>query len=335
MPIIPIGADGFYHPKDEDEIIELIKHANQNKLQVRVRGAAHSVNQAIFADAGGLNLMLDQMNKVEIDKRKMQVTVQAGCHLGRDPYDPAGVSNLENSLLHQLDQKGLAVPDLGGIIHQAVGGFVSTGSSGGSLHDSFGEAIIALTLIDGTGKKHQVTRAGKEDLFFAAGVSMGLLGIITEVTFRLVKKFDIKGEQTTTTVAGCEVDLFGPGGNGKPSLQEFLIKTPYTRLMWWPQNGVERMVIWKAHQMQDAEYDASTGTREIRCRSSCNLINARSRTATGRTPRSPFTRIFFSPITVVITWTAWNGASPNTSRPCSRSGRSRRTLRFKLPNKPY
>ncbi|HWJ30667.1 MAG TPA: hypothetical protein VNS32_29305 [Flavisolibacter sp.] len=40
----------LYHPETEDEIIDLILHAIDNKLQVRVRGAAQSVSQSVFTD---------------------------------------------------------------------------------------------------------------------------------------------------------------------------------------------------------------------------------------------------------------------------------------------
>jgi D-arabinono-1,4-lactone oxidase len=278
MANIQHGADGFFHPANEDEIVGLIQRANRENLKIRVRGSGHSVWQAIFTDnfqpnaggTGGIDIMLDQLSfdkndindKVKIDAKKMTVIVKAGCHLGQDPYDPAGVSSRQNSLLYQLDQAGFAVPDLGGIIHQAVGGFISTGSSGGSLHGSFGESIIGLKLVDGTGKIHTLTRESGDDNFFAAGVSMGLLGIITEVTFKLVEKFNIIGEQTTTTVADCTIDLFGNGSAGKPSLKDFLYQTRYTRLMWWPQKKVERMVVWKAKVMEKADYNAQTGTPE-------------------------------------------------------------------------
>jgi hypothetical protein len=202
------------------------------------------------------------MKEVKIDNGKMQATVQAGCHLGRDPSDPTENSNLQNSLLYQLDQAGLAVPDLGGIIHQTIGGFISTGSSGGSLRDSFSEQLVALKLIDGNGKTHLLSRENGSDRFFAAGVSMGLLGIITEATFNLAKKYDIIGEETTSTVRDCAIDLFGPGHAEKPGLQEYLNQTPYTRLMWWPQKRVERMVVWKARQMQAADYNQETGSPE-------------------------------------------------------------------------
>jgi hypothetical protein len=41
-------------------------------------------------------------------------------------------------------------------------------------------AVVAIELVDGTGKRHKFTRSDDDDNeFFAAGVSMGLLGVIT------------------------------------------------------------------------------------------------------------------------------------------------------------
>ncbi|MGE5795593.1 MAG: FAD-binding protein [Ignavibacteria bacterium] len=265
---IPVFSGGFYHPLNEEEVKFLIRYAKKEGKKIRVRGSAHSVKDAIYAEENGINIMLDKMREIRIDKDKMEVTVQAGCHLGRDPYDPSGTSNLINSLFYQLDQQGLAVPDMGGIIHQTVGGFISTGSAGGSVIHAFSDQISAIRLIDGNGVVHQLTRASGDDLFFAAGISLGLLGIITEVTFNLVHKFDIIGEETTTSVKDCTINLFGEGDRNKPSLEKFLRETEYTRLMWWPQNGFERMVVWKASQMKDSDYtpynpktNTGTGTK--------------------------------------------------------------------------
>ncbi len=265
METISVSPDGFYHPENVDQIRELILFAVENNKNIRVRGSGHSVASAIYTGNwktdNGLNLMLDKMRRIRIDTEKLQVTVQAGCHLGKDPFDPSGTSDLENSLFFQMDQAGLAVPDMGGIIHQTVGGFLSTGSAGGSVLHSFGDQLVSLSFIDGNGELHTVSRENGDDLFFAAGVSMGLLGIITEATFQCVRSFNIIGEESTTTVDGCSVDLFGDGGNGKPSLEDFLRTTEYTRLMWWPQKDVERMVVWKAAQMteKDLEKTRSNG----------------------------------------------------------------------------
>jgi hypothetical protein len=252
---------GFYHPSSEEQICELIRRANRDGLQIRVRGAGHSVNAAIYTDdfrksrarRSGIDVMLDRLAAVTFDDARKQVTVGAGRHLGKDPYDPTGTSTDDNSLFYQLDRKGWAIPDMGGVSHQTVGGFMSTGSSGGSVRNSFGEHIIAIRLIDGRGVVHELTEAGTPEMFYAAGVSLGLLGIITSVKFRCVEKFNIAGQEAITTYEDCEIDLFGPGRFGKPSLQAFLTETPYARLMWWPQDGVERVALWQAHAIDPTE----------------------------------------------------------------------------------
>jgi len=262
-----IDMHGFFHPANEEEVRSLIIHAKNNGMKVRVRGSAHSVKEAIYTSNDWqkseeeINIMLDKMREIKIDRINKKVSVQAGCHLGRDPYDPSGTSNLINSLFYQLDAQNLAVPDMGGIIHQTIGGFISTGSAGGSVVHSFSNQIVEIILIDGNGETHILTKESG-DLFFAAGVSLGLLGIIINVTFNLVDKFNIIGEETTTTINDCKIDLFGNGNGDKKSLHDFLISTEYARLMWWPQRGFERMVVWQAHQMKQSDYNMQTGTKE-------------------------------------------------------------------------
>ncbi len=267
MPAISPGQDGFYHPASEEEITQLILRARSEGLKVRVSGSAHSVAAAIYAGAfrpgqGGsrdINILLDRMTSVQFDDARMQVTVQAGCHLGKDPGDPSHSSTIENSLFYQLDRHGWAFPDTGGIIHQTVAGFLSTGSSGGSVQHSVGDQIVAIRLVDGAGRIRTLTDAGARDEFLAAGVSMGLLGVVTAVTFQCVKTFHVIGQETSRPVSDCGIDLFGPGTAGTRSLEQFLRATEHARLLWWPQRGVRRVKIWQGRAMQAADYTDKTG----------------------------------------------------------------------------
>jgi FAD/FMN-containing dehydrogenase len=261
------GRDNFYHPKNENDVRGLILQAQREGKRIRVRGAGHSTTAAIYTDGfrsdngpgEGIDVILDQMAAVSFDDAKMQLTVQGGCHLGLDPFDPTGVSTLQNSLFYQLEQHGWAFPDTGGITHQTVAGFLSTGSSGGSLQHSVGDQIVSIRFIDGLGEAHEVTEAQDHDLFCAAGVSMGLLGIITAVTFQCVPRFDIIGQESTKQVLDTPLDLFGNGSLGKLSLAQFLRETEHVRLLWWPQHGVERMVVWQGRTMQPGDYNNETG----------------------------------------------------------------------------
>lgn len=268
------GTDGYYHPANEACLKELITQAREKGLKIRVCGSAHSVSPAIYTTPskhppphdGNINILLDRMIEVTFDEDKKQVTVQAGCHLGKDPSDSTKKYTIKNSLLDQMYQKGLAFLDLGGIVHQTVGGFLSTGSSGSSLQHSFSEHLVALRIMDGTGKIHDLKRSDDlDDPFYAAGVSMGLLGIITQATFQCVPTFNIEGKVTTTTIEKCKIDLFGNGESDKPNLENFLKQTEHARLMWWPQQGVERMEIWQAKDIPSSNDFTQKPYWEISC----------------------------------------------------------------------
>lgn len=240
----PIAA-GYYHPHSEEGVRDLISFARESGLKLRVKGAGHSEKAAYEAGHGQINVLLDKMRKIEFDDQLMRVTVGAGCHLGYDPEDPT--SSRENGLFAQLEKRGWAVPDMGGITRQTVGGFLSTGSAGGSLQHTPSDHILRFKIVDGTGAAREFSRDDNPDNpFWAVGVSLGLFGVITEVTMQCVPRYEVQGVERTSNYAGCEIDLFGPGDDKHPSLQDFLQRTEHSRLLWWPQNGVERVTVWKA-----------------------------------------------------------------------------------------
>lgn len=291
--IIQKGDDGFYHPENEEQIIALVKYAGSQGLEVRCRGAAHSLAWAIYTDPGAgqrpvpnkvseqnppagpnVNIMLNKFRKLSwIDECNGIIEVETGIHLGRDPSDPLHDSSLRQSLLYQIFRKGWALSDLGGITHQTVGGFLSTGSAGGSLTYDLGDNLLAFRVIDGEGNVEWVEKENNPELFNALGVSLGLLGIITAVRLKLTPNFFIYGQEVTTptTRECCPIDLFGEWDSShveagqivdrserragrekdvcsekKVGMVDFLKRTPYTRILWWPQKGVERIVIWEA-----------------------------------------------------------------------------------------
>jgi hypothetical protein len=249
------GADGYYHPATEDELIALIQKANADRTTLRVRGAGHSEPGAIYTSGQGprrvqgMNVLLDRMAAVEFDDAKLQVTVQAGCHLGHDPEDPSETSTWDNSLFWQLDRRGWALPDMGGITRQTVGGFLSTGSAGGSVEHSPADLIVKIRLVDGNGSVHEFERSDDADSpFYAAGISMGLLGVVTAVTLQCVHRYNVSGHERTSGYEDCEIDLFGPGG-AKPSLETFLRTAEHSRLLWWPQKGARKITVWRAEKV--------------------------------------------------------------------------------------
>lgn len=274
--------DGCHHPQTEEELCALVAHASQTKKQLRVMGSTHSVWKAIVTDhfAGSatpdteLTVVLDRYTKIfeaKDDPSKpgaKLVEVQAGCHVGMSPTRPVQARIIERpadsdirqpspwhegsweasltSTLHHRD--GLALPDLGGISHQTIAGFLSTGSAGGTVKWSVHEAIASLRVIDGNGVATTVSPTQDPDWFRAAGIGMGLCGVISTVTFRCVPTFDITGSETiSAAMLSDDMDFYAnrPDAN-LPSLEKFMLETDYVRLMWWPQYNFDRLVVWQA-----------------------------------------------------------------------------------------
>ncbi len=277
------SVDGCYHPATEAELCALVAEAHRNGWQLRVMGSSHSVWRAIVTDhfdgprtpAGEVAVVLDRYTRVfearEDPARPGEklVEVQAGCHVGISPRRPAQARVIEQpadsdiyepspwhdgsweksltSILHHRD--GLALPDLGGISHQTVAGFLSTGSAGGTVKWSVHEAIVALRVIDGTGQAKTLTIDGDDpDWFRAAGVGLGLCGVISTVTFRVVPTFDVVGREAASTVMKSpDCDFYANRPHERlPSLEQFLLDTDYVRIMWWPQYDFDRLVTWQA-----------------------------------------------------------------------------------------
>ncbi len=265
------GPDGqnitYWLPESVAEVVQLVDDAQANQEIICLRGAAHSfplINRLEMQSEQGKNykfVMLTEMKEVKIDKEARSVIVQAGCNLGRDPYDPVQVSNIRNSLLYQLDQQGLAIPDLGGITHQTVGGFISTGSSGGSTTYSFGDGIQSIDIVQFVNGKAQLVTYNRpkddnnlDDPFYGIGVGLGLMGVIVSVTFNCVDKFYIRGNETTSHEDDCVFSLIKKKDvQGKLSIEQFLRKTEYTRMLWWPQKNVNKVVVWQAKQATEQE----------------------------------------------------------------------------------
>ena len=232
----------------KEDVIEAVLKAKREKKVLRVAGSEHSVRDAIFPEDGVTLLLTKDLRKVEILKVKREpfkkwlyCRIGAGCYLGKDPLDPH--SDRKNSACYQVNQNGFGFPELGGIIQQSVGGFIMTGSAGGSLKHGFADVIQEIEFVDGNGQE-QIAKPGT-DLWSAVGVSMGLFGIITHVTFRLPEMKLIEGKESDHPF---DESLIGPNKEGKSKLRESLESHEYMRVNWFPQKEVQRVQQWVGKQ---------------------------------------------------------------------------------------
>ncbi|MFI5494352.1 D-arabinono-1,4-lactone oxidase [Actinoplanes sp. NPDC051859] len=170
-------------PGTPDEVAALVKEAAAAGRRVKAIGSGHSFTDIAVAD--DQRLVLHRLHElVAIDGNL--VTVQAGMPLYR-----------LNSL---LAEHGLAMPNLGDIDHQTVAGAISTGTHGsGHAHSTLASVVEAVTLVTGSGEILHIDASS--ELFPAARLGIGALGILVEVTLRCVPAFVLLADERPVALA--------------------------------------------------------------------------------------------------------------------------------------
>jgi FAD-linked oxidoreductase len=166
------------HPAGEEELAHLVKTAAAEGRTVKAVGAGHSFTD--IACTGGVQVQLDRYGEVlEVDRATNQVTVQAGITLGR-----------LNDLLWDM---GLALPNLGDIAYQSVAGAISTSTHGtGVKLGGLATQVTALRLVTGDGSVLSCSADEDPDLFGAARVGLGALGLLSTVTLQAAPAFHLR-----------------------------------------------------------------------------------------------------------------------------------------------
>lgn len=144
--------------------------------QITVAGSGHSFTAAAVTD----DLMLDVgalAGVIEADRSSGLVKVGGGTVLA--------------DLNRELDRIGLAMDNLGDIDRQTIAGAISTATHGtGATFGNIPSQVEELELMGPDGKVRSLSR-DDGDLFRAARVGVGALGIITAVTLRTVPAFKL------------------------------------------------------------------------------------------------------------------------------------------------
>jgi L-gulonolactone oxidase len=166
-----------HKPVSEEEIVRVIKKAAEEGSRVKVVGAGHSFTGIALTDghlihAGGFNAVLSE------DKAKKQVTVQSGIPL--------------HELNEQLWDRGLAMQNLGDIAYQSIAGATATSTHGTGLNfGGLATQIAGLRIIAADGSIIDCSPKKDADVFKAARVGLGALGIVSAVTLNCEAAFNL------------------------------------------------------------------------------------------------------------------------------------------------
>lgn len=165
---------------------------------------------------------LDDFNKVlKVDKANQTMTVQAGIRMH--------ILNL------QAKEYGLTMPNLGSIDDQSLAGAIGTATHGSSMsHGLLSDRVRSLRIVLANGQAVKCSPEQSPDLFRAALVSLGALGIIVEIEFQMIEDSDIEWKQTILPIE----DVLADWNNNLWTSSEFV------RVWWMPY--MKRAIVWRA-----------------------------------------------------------------------------------------
>jgi D-arabinono-1,4-lactone oxidase len=163
----------------------------------------------------------DYKQVLKVDTERKTMTVQAGIRM--------------HDLNLRAKEHGLTMPNLGSIDDQSLAGAIGTATHGSSYnHGLLSDRVQSLRIVLANGQAVRCSAEQSPDLFRAALVSLGALGIIVEIEFEMIEANNVEWIQTIRPIE----DVLAEWDKGLWTTNEF------TRVWWLPY--MKRAVVWRA-----------------------------------------------------------------------------------------
>ena len=223
-------------PSTEQGLVRIVKQAAEAGQRVKVVGSGHSFTGIALTD--GRLVQLDSYNRVlAVDREKLSATVQAGISIAR--------------LSDELDRNGLALENLGDINYQSISGAISTATHGtGRAFGGIATQVTGFRIIAGDGSVIECSAEKDAEVFSAARVGLGALGVISTVALRCVKAFNLHAVEMPMRVDQV-----------LERLEENIRDNDHFEFFWVPGTG---WALTKFHQRTNAPLAARGRWKEFR-----------------------------------------------------------------------
>ncbi|MFZ4506799.1 MAG: FAD-binding protein [Fimbriimonas sp.] len=157
-------------PKTVAELSEIVRSSSK----VRALGTRHSFHD--IADSEVIVSLANFQRVIETDVRGKQVTVEAGMNYA--------------TLGPLLEREGFAVANLASLPHISIVGACATGTHGSGVgNGTLSTSVAGFEFVNANGEIVEMWRG--DEGFDGAVVSLGALGVVTQVTLDLVPAFEI------------------------------------------------------------------------------------------------------------------------------------------------
>ncbi|MER5558762.1 D-arabinono-1,4-lactone oxidase [Streptomyces sp. NPDC002506] len=199
-------------PASAAELAEAVRRAAEQGLTVKAVGTGHSFTATAATD--GVLIRPDLLTGIrEIDRAAMTVTVEAGTPLKR--------------LNAVLAREGLSLTNMGDIMEQTVAGATSTGTHGtGRDSASIAAQITALELVTADGSLLTCSEKENPEVFAAARIGLGALGVVTAITFAVEPVFLLTAREEPMPFDRVTADF-----------DELFTENEHFEFYWFPHTG--------------------------------------------------------------------------------------------------
>lgn len=226
-------------PTSLDQLKRMLEQVHAGELgngRVRVLGSLHSCAEIVVAET-----ILDTSRlpkTIVFDRGDTSVEASANVSL--------------HEFLAELGSRGKSVTATGGTDHQTLAGLISTGTAPASSRHSLYELLewVELVSVDADSGQAVERRIERGDAEFRAAIcSLGLLGVLTRVRFRLVDERYFKVVQKVVALDDVLADLDATSA-----------KYDFWRINWMQKS--DKALLWAATAVprEDSEPDGDYAT---------------------------------------------------------------------------
>jgi FAD-linked oxidoreductase len=162
-------------PASVAELAEVLRRAAADGLTAKAVGSGHSFTTTAATD--GVLIRPERLTAIRsVDRAAGTVTAEAGVKMSQ--------------LNAVLTAHGLSLTNMGDIMEQTVAGATSTGTHGtGRDSASIAAQIKALELVTADGSVLNCSAEENPEVFAAARVGLGALGVVSAITFAVEPEF--------------------------------------------------------------------------------------------------------------------------------------------------
>jgi len=179
-------------PSSVEEVARIVHDAASSGRQVKVVGSGHSFTAT--AVANDVLVDLSKLARVgRVDAVAGEVEVAAGTTI--------------SALNEALAVQGWALANMGDITYQTIAGAIATSTHGtGAGLKGLAAQVVGMEMVDGEGRVHYLS-SSEGEVFRAAQVGVGSLGVVTSVRLSVVPAFVLRAVEAPMRLDRVLADL--------------------------------------------------------------------------------------------------------------------------------